>query len=165
MLHYGTVEGFKAYHAARGRNVDQFDDDEETAAAMLVASEWIDGRFRTMFPGTKVGMRDQVREWPRVGGTDLNGYVIPSNAVPFEVEAATYEATLRQIIAPGSLSVDWTPPKFKRVSVDGAVSVEYASFAFASDTQTRFALVDEILAMVLTRHSGSSILSGAVNRI
>lgn len=164
MLDYGTIAAFKDYHISRGRSVTGYDDDE-IEAAKLVASEWVDARGRGAFPGTKVGQREQVREWPRVGGTDANGYVIPANGVPFEIDAATYEATLRQLVAPGSLSIDWTPPKYKRVSVDGAVSVEYASFAFAADAQTRFSIIDDILAMVLTRHGTGSIYSGAVSRV
>lgn len=163
MPEYGTVAAFRAYHTARGRVTDEYDDDE-VEAAKLVASEWLDGRYRSQFPGTKVGQRAQVREWPRVGGIDRDAYAIPSDTVPTEIENAVYEATLRQLLNPGSLSVDWTPPKYKRASVEGAVSVEYAMFASASDVQTRFAVIDDILAPILTGCGETSSLSGATAR-
>ena len=163
MPDYGTVAGFRAYHIARGRNTDEWDDDE-VEAAKLIASEWLDGRYRGQFPGLKVGQRAQVREWPRNGGVDRDGYAIPAGSVPAEVENATYEATLRQLATPGSLSVDWTPPKYKRASVDGAVSVEYAMFAGAADVQTRFIVIDDILATILTGCGDTSSLSGATAR-
>ena len=163
MPDYGTLEGFRAYHLARGRVTTDYDDDE-VEAAKLVASEWLDGRFRLSFPGTKVGMREQVREWPRVSGIDRDGYAIAADVVPPEIDNSTYEATLRQLIAPGSLSVDWTPPKYKSASVHGAVSVEYASFAYASDVQTRFAIIDDILAPILTGRGEFASLSGATSR-
>ena len=164
-MDYGTVAGFRAYHTARGRDLSAWDDDAEIEAAKLVASEWIDARYQGSFPGTKVGMRDQMREWPRVGGVDRDGYTISSSFVPTEIENATYEATYRQLGLPGSLSVDWTPPKYNRVSVDGAISVEYARFYGASDVQTRFAIIDEILAPILTRCFNSTILSGSITRV
>lgn len=165
MTDYGSVAGFKTYHTARGRAaiIAAFEDDE-IEAAKLVSSEWLDGNYRGSFPGIKIGYRAQVREWPRVGGVDRDGYVIASDSVPTEVENATYEATLRQLITPGSLSVDWTPSKYKRVSVDGAVSAEYNSFYSASDVQTKFKVIDDILAPILTGCGNVSSLSGNSSR-
>lgn len=166
MTDYGTVAGFETYHTARGRaDVIAGYDDDDIEAAKLVASEWLDGNYRSSFPGIKVGYRAQVREWPRVGGLDRDGYVIDSGTVPTEVENATYEATLRQLANPGSLSVDWTPAKYKRVSVDGAVSAEYAMFYSAADMQTRYKVIDDILAPILTGCGDVSSLSGSASRV
>lgn len=164
MPDYGTVTGFRTYHTARGRDTSEFDD-VEVEAAKLVASECLDARYGGSFPGTKVGMRAQVRSWPRVGGIDRDGYAIDSSSVPSEVEDATYELTYRQLQNPGSLSVDWSPNEFKRASVDGAVSVEYALYGSVSEVQTRFQIVDEILEGILTGGGGSSPLSGAISRV
>ena len=162
---YGTASGFETYHTARGRSVAAWDDADEVNAALLVASEWLDARYRSSFGGLKVGQRAQLREWPRTGSFDTYGYSIPSDVVPTEIENATYEIAYRQLAAPGSLAVDWTPNKYKRASVDGAVSVEYASFASAWDAQTQFVIVDQILSPILTGcGAGSSPLSGAVYR-
>ncbi len=158
-MEYGTNVGFTAYHTARGRTVEIYDADDITAAR-LIASEWIDARYRSSFGGLKVGMRAQMREWPRTGAYDVNRYNIAFDVVPVEIENATYEAALRQLVAPGSLSVDWTPNAYKRASVDGAVSVEFATFMNASDIQTRFKIIDEILAPILTGCGSVAPLTG-----
>ena len=163
MAEYGTLIGFAAYHMARGRDTSTYTD-VLIEAAKLIASEWLDAKYRTQFDGTKVGLRAQVREWPRTGAMDVNGYSIGSALVPTEIENATYEATLKQLVNNGSLSVDWVPPKYKRASVDGAVSIEYATFDNAAETQTRFKIIDEILAPILTGVGNTSPLSGGLYR-
>src|SRR5882757_4021964 len=149
---YGTAAGFRLYHIARGRSVINYTDDVELNAALLVSSEWVDAKFRVSFGGTKVGQRAQIREWPRNGAMDRDCYSIPADSVPVEANNATYEAALREFNSPGALSVDWTPNKYKRVSVDGAISAEYANFGAASDIQTEFAIIEQIIAPILTGH-------------
>jgi len=162
---YGSDTGFVDYHTARGRATMIADHDPcEIAAARLVASEWLDARYMASFPGSKVGMRVQIREWPRQGGSDRYGYAIPEFAVPVEVVNATYEAALRQLDKPGSLAVDWTPNKYRSVSVDGAVSATYATFNSASEAQTQFLVIDQILAPILTGAGVVASLSGSINR-
>ena len=162
---YGTDAGFITYHTARGRAAAIADHDAcEITAARLVASEFLDARYAASFPGTKVGMRGQIREWPRIGGIDRFGYAIPQNAVPVEVENAIYELTLRQLDKPGSLVVDWTPNKYRSVSVDGAVSATYATFGSAADAQTQFLIVDQILGPILSGAGEVASLSGSINR-
>lgn len=160
---YGDVAGFKSYHDARNHDIAGLDDDD-IAASLLVASEWIDAKYRSLFSGTKVGGRDD-REWPRENAMDIFGYAIPDSVVPNEVLKATYEAALRDGMKPGSLSVDFTPGKYKQVAVDGAVSATYAGYSSASDVQSQFAIIDEILAPLLAADGGDrSALSGAVTR-
>lgn len=146
---YGTATGFKTYESDRGRPADAGVTDAEIDAALLVASEWLDGVYRSSFAGLKVGGRDQIREWPRTGVVDMYGYAVSSDGVPREVENATYEATFRQIANPGSLIIDYTPGKYKKAAVSGAVSVEYASFGYASDAQPQYLVIDQILAPLL----------------
>lgn len=161
MVDYGTVAGFKTYHSARGRAdiIENFDD-SEIDAAKLITSEWLDATYRNQFPGLKVGMREQVREWPRQGASDIHGYAISSATVPTEVENATYEGTFRQLQTPGIFSKDYTPNKYKSVSVDGAVSIQYVQFGGAGDIQTQIKIIDEILAPILTAYGDFSPLSG-----
>ena len=163
---YGTAAGFRSYHTARGRAVAAYSSDPVVEAALLVASEWIDGKFRTSFGGTKVGQRAQVREWPRNGAVDRDYYAIDAATVPGEAINAAYEAALRELVIAGSLTVDWTPNKYKRVSVDGAVSVEYAAFDSVADIQTQFAIIEQIIAPILCGRGGNlSGLSGAITRV
>lgn len=160
---YGTRADYTTYHAARNHSTASHTD-ARIDAALIVASEWIDAVYRTSFPGLKVGMRAQEREWPREGGMDIYGYAISAASVPTEVINATYEAAYRQIETPGCLAIDWTPAKYKRVSVDGAVSAEYRIFDSIGDAQMRLAIVDQILDPILTgtkadvsKYSGSAL--------
>lgn len=159
---YGTATGFRSYHNDRGGTLPVTAADDDTVAEwLLVASEWIDARFRTLFPGLKVGQRAQIREWPRQAAFDIYGYAVASDNVPVEVLNATYEVALREANNPGGLTVDYTAPKYKSVRIDGALSVEYASFASASDTQVQIGIVGQILGPILTGYNaGGNMLSG-----
>lgn len=164
MDRYGTTAGFRDYHEARGNDVPVSWTDDVIEAGLLVGSEFIDGRYGSSYPGLKVGGREQVRLWPRYGGYDANGDPIDSDEIPVEVVNATYEATYIQRQNPGSLVVNYTPGKYKRASVVGAVSVEYAQFNYASDAQPQFATIDMIIAPLLANGSNFSPLSGATSR-
>jgi hypothetical protein len=160
-MNYGTFAGFQAYHTERGRDVSAHVL-VTVNAALLVASEWIDATFRSSFSGLKVGGRVQSLEWPRTGSVDIHGDSIAQNAIPVEIENATYEAALKEIQSSGSLSIDFKPSKYKRASVDGAVSVEYALFHSSNEAQTKFASIEQILSSILTgsgSYSGQSSLS------
>jgi len=152
---YGTVNGYHTHHTER-ESLTGPHGDAAVLAALLVASEWIDARFVSLFGGLKVGMRAQVREWPRVGALDYYGYVIDQTTVPVEVEQATYEAALIHLTGSTPLSQDYTPARYKSVSVDGAISLEYASFNSADETQTQFKRIEDIL-------SGITAVRGAVD--
>lgn len=154
---YGTWAGYQTYCTARDLDIAG-QDATSFAKDSLIASEWLDAVYRSGFGGRKVDGRDQVREWPRAGAIDQYGYAILSTSVPTEIENAAYEATRRNAVTPGSLSVDYTPPKYKRASVEGALAVEYAMFDSARDAQTRFTIIDQILAPILT--SPSAGMSG-----
>lgn len=150
---YGTIDGYRQYCSDRN-NLHVNDPDDQIGAALIVASEWLDAEYRSSFAGLKVGLRAQVREWPRTGAQDIYGYAISETAVPTEVVNATYEAAHRELDNPGSLSVDYTPAKYKSATVNGAVSVEYRHFDSASEAQTRIMVVEQILGPVLTGRGG-----------
>lgn len=166
---YGTAAGYEAYLLAR--NYPPTDaTDAEIEAALLVASEWLDARYGPMLAAgctNKTGGRAQVREWPRAGFVDVYGYAIGQTEIPREVEHATYEATLRQLANPGSLSVDYTPSKYKRAAVDGAVSVEYAGYSSAYDLQTSIPIIDGIMYPLISSQTGANLsgLSGKAVRV
>lgn len=162
---YGDAAGFKAYWLARGDITAATMDNTAIEAALLVASEWIDQSFRMQFGGDKVGQRAQIREWPRNGAIDIDNHYIASDAIPREVLAATYEATFRQMTTPGVFFKDYTPSKYKSVSISGALSVDYA-IGSAYDFQTQFPAIAAILIPVLTAEGtgGFAGLSGSVAR-
>lgn len=161
---YGTTGGLQAYCDARGLVLPGSIDPADIPKALLVASEWIDVSFISQFAGFKVGGRDQLREWPRIGVQDIYGYAVPSNAIPREVENATYEAAVRQLITPGVFFKDYTPGKYKSATVFGAVAVEYA-VGDAYSFQTQMPQIAAILYPLLGGSGGNySGLSGDVRR-
>lgn len=167
---YGTVQGFEDYITARGYEIPAVADDEDIAISLLVGSEWLDYRYISNWisSGTyKNGGRAQVREWPRSGYIDAYGYAVASDAVPFEIERATYEAALRNLNALGSLMKDYTPNKYTQASVEGAVSVTFADFGSAYDTQLQIPVIDGILTPLLgsVLTANVSSLSGATLRM
>lgn len=166
MTFYGTAEGFRDYHTARGRDVTDYADDALVEAALLVASEWIDAvYFPPSWPYYKTGGSAQVRHWPAIGVIDGYGYAVPKDTVPYQVEHATYEAALRHLQSPDALSPDYTPNKYKRVSIHGSVSVDYAKTDQAFDVQSQYPIIDLILESLLGGGGRMSALSGAVARV
>jgi hypothetical protein len=159
---YGTAAAFQAYHTARGRDASDYTD-SEVNVALLVASEWLDGAFGYRWPGYKVGDRQQqIRDWPRSWVQDREGYPVSSETVPVEIEQATYEAALRHLQNPAVLQTDYTPPRYKRVSIEGSVSAEYLNLS-AQQVQAQFPIIGQILAPIMEGNGGvSSISSGIV---
>lgn len=162
MDYYGTFAGFQAYHTARGTNVASYTE-ANVNVALLVASEWLDGAFGYRWPGYKVGDRQQqTRDWPRSWVQDREGYPVDAETVPTEIQNATYEAALRHLIDPTALQSDYTPNRYKRVSIEGSISAEYLSLS-AQEVQKQFPVIGQILAPILEGNGGvSSISSGIV---
>lgn len=156
--YYGTLAASKTYHAARTNPEWAAASDADLLAALLIASEWIDARYRSKFPGVQYAGRSQVRAWPRSGAVDVDGWSVDPLTVPPEIENATYEAALREIITPGSLSVDFNATKnIKSVSIDGALSVTYTGATDAYSAQIVIPAVDSALSKILTGYGASSI--------
>lgn len=154
---YVDIDEYKAYCLARG--LSEINSDTTIIAKGIIASEWLDARYRTQFPGRKTGGRDQEREWPRVGASDNEGYAIDSTVVPNEVKNASFEVLRRELASPGILSKDYTPNQYQSASVSGAVSVVYTSFNTAAETQIQIQIVNDILSSILCMSDGN-ILSG-----
>lgn len=169
MTYYGSESGFRDYFEARGKDVPAEWDADIINAALLVASEWVDDVYGPQFSGYKTGLFVQDREWPRVGATTntVPKHVFADSDIPDRVKNATYEAAYRQIGTPDILSKDYTPNKYKSVSIDGALSVDYATFNQANDIQNQFIVIDRLLSPLLnqTGIGGISNLSGNTVRV
>ncbi len=127
--YYGSEANADQYHTARG-NTAWVGSSADKLAALTRASQYIDGMGQcdgmSLFPGVKTGGRAQILAWPRTGATDFSGATILPDEVPIEVQYATYEAALRELVAPGSLSPDYVPAtQVKREKVD-VLDTEYA---------------------------------------
>lgn len=157
---YGTVAEADAYHAARA-NAAWAGDDVVKQAALIRASVYIDGRYRkllasgvwqSLFPGVKTEGRGQAREWPRTGAEDYEGHAIPSDQVPVEVEQAAYEAALRELAEPGSLSPDFVAASTVKRQKVGPIEEEFSVGAGAdgaASVRPVISIIDEMIAPVL----------------
>jgi hypothetical protein len=87
-------------------------------------------------------------------------------SVPPEIENATYEAANIHLTTPNALSVDFVPAKYRKVSVDGAISLEYADFSSSNEVQSTFKRVEEALSMIISGRNLRPVnrLSGEVFR-
>lgn len=157
---YGTVAAADAYHAARA-NAAWTGDDVAKQAALIRASVYIDGRYRkllasgvwqSLFPGVKTEGRGQAREWPRTGAEDYEGHSIQSDQVPVEVEQATYEAAMRELVEPGSLSPDFVAASTVKRQKVGPIEEEFSVAAGAdgaASVRPVISIIDEMIAPVL----------------
>lgn len=164
--YYGTLEAADTYHQSRG-NAAWTGTDTAKTAALVRASDYVDslsqrqvspGVYEQVFGGTRTGGRSQARVWPRTGAYDSDGNAIPSDSVPVEVEFATYEAALRELVSPGSLAPDYVPAQaVKREKVD-VLEVEYATAVTAggvSPTSPVIAAVWAYLAPLIGARAGA----------
>lgn len=161
MDYYGTEAEFIAYHTARGRDVSEYSS-VAIAAALLVASEWLDGSFRNRWPGYRYQDRTlQTRDWPRSWVADRDGYPVTHTSVPVEIDQATYEAAYRHLVDATALLVDYTPDKYKSVRIEGSVAVEYRALN-ASTIQKQFPAIGLILDRLLGGSDVSALSSRTV---
>jgi hypothetical protein len=183
MTVYGDAAAFEAYFTSRGRTVSPTWDTADINAALLVASEWIDGIYGTTFVGYKTDGFTQDREWPRTNATiventrlytfdtssymDGPSYTFAVDEIPTRVINATYEAAFRHLTTPWSLETDYTPGKYKSVSIDGALEVEFNQINSYTEIQLQIAAVDRLIWPLLEASlgGGMSSLSGGSSRV
>lgn len=162
---YGTLVDAGTYHTARGNSAWASGSEANRTAALVRATDYIDARYRhrlksgrwqSMFVGERTAGRSQAHEWPRTGATDYEGNEIDDDVVPVEVEYATYEAALRELAEPGSLSPDFVPSGQVIKEKVGTIEVGYsAPVATDNSTPNRPVIptIDEIIAPVVFRPS------------
>lgn len=157
---YGTLEDADSYHQARGNAAWAAGSEDARTCALIRATDYIDGRCRvllasgrwaSMFPGVRTAGRGQPNEWPRTGAADYDGDPIQPDEIPDEVERATYEAALRELVAPGSLSPDYVASEAVTKEKVGPIEVTYAEATVGGQPPNRPAVpvIDEVLAPLL----------------
>lgn len=157
---YGTVVGGTDYLSERGI-VGMI-----TEPDLVVASEWLDNKYGSMFSGEKTGLRSQEREQPRTSQYDRDGNSIGVDEIPIEVIRATYELAYRNNAAPGSLVTDGSmATSIKSATVFGAVAVTYAGASDIMDMQLVIPIVGMILAPILTGQGDFASLSVPSRRV
>lgn len=146
---YASLAEANAYHTARG-NAGWAGSDADKEAALIRATQWLDGRYGDQWPGIRWKLRAQALDWPRVYATDRNGTTINGDTIPPEVVKATCEAALRELTAPGSLSPDLTPGTAKVLTeVKGIRWTPLRASAGASDMTPTLTAVDRALSPII----------------
>ena len=167
---YGNADGFKEYLGSRGMSMTCSWTDDKINSALLVASEWLDGLYEDSWIGYKADGYKQERSWPRKSAQvqSYPFYTFKEDEIPEQVVKATYEAAYRHLNNNNALQTDYTPTKYKRVSVSGAVSVEYNDTTTGwTDVQTQFPIIQTLMSDLIDDDSSGSFssLSGKAVRL
>ena len=143
--------------------------DAEYERAIILATRYIDGKYRARLKGQRVAPTTQPLEFPRVGvrlvdgaqeyyGTDPSFYdsqysaYLAIDAIPQEWKDATCELALRALAAP--LAADIAPgDRLTRKKID-VLEWEYTPGNF----QTSYPVVDQLVSRYL--RSGSEAVRG-----
>jgi hypothetical protein len=155
---YGSLAAALTYHADRANTAWATSTDDLRTAALVRATQYIDGAYRSSFPGCRTDGREQTLEWPRAGAYDREGLSIDSDVIPVEIENATYEGALRELASPGSLAPDIKAGGgvVNRVKA-GSVEVE---FQLDGSLEKTFRAIQQALGSLLvvrSRYSGTSV--------
>lgn len=169
-MFYGNANGFREYFRIRGKTSSENWTDQEIESALLVASEWLDSQFETLWIGYKTDGFKQERSWPRTAAVVafFPYYVFNNDEIPEQVIKASYEAAYREINSKGCLQTDFLPSKYKAVSVSGAVSVEYNDFVLsAGDAQLEIPVIQSLMSQLIDpqKTGDLSVLSGKAVRV
>lgn len=160
---YGSLEDATVYHSDRGNAAWTASGvtDAQRTAALVRASSWLDGTYGDRYSGKKTGGRSQELLWPRTGATDVECEEIEEDEIPREIEYATYEAALRELASPGSLSPDYVASERVKQEQVGDLSVTYMEGAgSADDVKPVVSVIDGILASLLRSAKSTTTLFG-----
>ena len=155
---YASLAEALAYHAARGNAAWAASTDPLREPALRRATAWLDGRYHARWPGYPINGRAQALDWPRRGAADRDGYVIEVTTIAPEIVAATCEAALRELAAPGSLSPDVTAGTAKVLTTVGKLGwTPLRNNASASEMAPTLLAVEQALAGVI-RGGGTALV-------
>lgn len=169
-MFYGSADDFVSYHESRGKTISALWTDDVVDAALLVASEWLDAIYGDQWIGSPTqDIFTQTREWPRQAAATFGfpSYLFADDEIPDRVKHAVYEAAFRELTTAGSLLKDYTPSKYKSVTISGAISVDHnLAISSAFDLQTDMPVIKNLMKPLLdpNRSSGSQF-SGKVSRV
>lgn len=151
---YATLAQADAYHAGRA-TVAWAGDDAAKEAALIRATQWLDGRYRAQFPGTRLNGRAQALEWPRYGVTDMAGDAVESDTVPQEITDAVCEAAVHELKKPGVLSPVVTPAQQKVLVGLGDLTWKPLGGGGVASSLPTVTAVEGILSALFAARAGS----------
>ena len=144
---YVSASEFGTYADDNGLSYADFSDDE-IEQAIRRGTRYIDGNYASRWPGSKTYGRDQRLAWPRENVLDSDGSEIPDNEIPWDLKAATIEASHRELIEPGGLVPDAGGAPVTSETV-GPISVSYASPQNQNGGRPTRPVIDDLLYSLL----------------
>lgn len=158
---YASIADADAYHAERGGAWTGTD--AQKTAALLKATAYLDGKYRSRWKGYRVQPVTQALEWPR-SSVEFDGYSFrnsyravasnyyPTNVIPPEIVAATCELAVRALAGP--LAPDIAPgDRLVKKKID-VIEKEFAP----GDFQTSYPVVEQLISRFL--RSGNDAVRG-----
>lgn len=169
MTFYGTAAGFVTYNEDRGKAILPTWTYAVIEAALLLSSEWLDDQYGAVWTGYPTDGFTQTRYWPRASATTntFPQHVFADTDIPDNVVEATYEAAFRELTTTGALRKDFTPSKYNKVAISGAMSVEYDTSTRSADVQLQIPVIESLMVPLLDESSQGSFSfhSGGSSRI
>jgi hypothetical protein len=147
-----------AYHAARGNAAWTAEGvtDDLREQALRRATSFLSASFP--WAGYRVRGRDQALAWPRYGVSDVEGWAVPSDAVPREVRDATAEVALRELAAPGSMTPDVVLSERIKSEQVGPIRTEYFGSTSVDEVRPTLLIVRDLVGGLLARWGGSALV-------
>jgi hypothetical protein len=133
---YGSVAGADTYHAER-LNAEWTGPDADKAAALLRASEWLYGAYSERY-------------------ADMPDPYVPG-VIPLRLEYAAYEAALRELIVPNSLTPDFVANQQAKREKVGPIETEYWSGQTLDTVRPVLTTVEFLMAPLLTPAMATAI--------
>lgn len=159
-----SVATFKAYCDARGFDYSTYSNSQIEQAIVRATERLSDGYA---WAGEKVKGRNsaggaQALAWPRTNVVDRDGYSVPSNSVPEEIQRATSEITQRELVSPNSMSPDVVPGQQKVLVQAGDIKWENMAQPGAHSMVPVLTVVRDLIGPLLATGGGSAVQGRAV---
>lgn len=142
---YASYDALLLYAEERGHSSVESADEDAAEAALVRGTSYVDGRYASRWPGSKVGGREQTLAWPRRLVVDSYGDDVPDDEIPREIVWAACEAAIRELDSPGSLTPDYVATQQIVSESVGPISVQYSDPGDSSGVRPVVTRIDEIL--------------------
>jgi hypothetical protein len=159
-----SVAYFEAYCDARGHNISAFSE-LQIEQGIVRASSYLSDSFH--YKGWRVRGRNsslgaQALSWPRSYVEDGDGYSVPSDEVPDEIERATAEVTRRELTTPGFMTPDVIPANQKILTEVAGIKWTSLAMPGPQGAVPVLTVVRDIIGPLLDSGGGSLVQGSAV---
>lgn len=148
-----SLTDFQSYCDARGHDYSPYSTDQQEQAIRR-ATVWIEGvggptqDLPKRWPGRRASAT-QRRQWPRTGAKDVDGLMIPDDAIPAAIQDAVCETAFYDLENPDVLHSQVTPTDVVKQEKIGPISVTYADGSKPADFRPMLTVVNDLLASIL----------------